>query len=247
MNNIAIKFDHVSKKYFRGGKYQPSLSEWLKTIITGEGFQRSEFKALDKISFVIKKGQAIGIIGDNGAGKSTILKLMARITYPNEGEIEINGKVAGLLELGAGFNGELTGKENVYIYGSILGLNKNHINKIYPKIVNFSELKDFMNSPVKHYSAGMMARLAFSVSIFVEPDILLVDEVLAVGDISFRKKCLKFMKDYSKNSNHTVIFISHSLSHLKKLCPYLFWIEKGKVKAYGKTREIIKTYRSASL
>jgi ABC-type polysaccharide/polyol phosphate transport system ATPase subunit len=242
MTETAIEFKKVAKKYFKGGKYQPNFREWLGTITTGKGFQRLQFKALDEVSFTIKKGRAIGIIGSNGAGKTTILRLIARITYPNSGEILVNGKIAGLLELGAGFHGELTGEENVYLYGSILGLSKSRIKEVYPEIVRFSELKDFMDHPIKHYSSGMVARLAFSVSIFVEPDILLIDEILAVGDISFRKKCLKFMKNYIKNPKNTVILVSHSAEQVREVCDEVIWIEEGKIKMRGLTKKVLAKY-----
>lgn len=241
-NDIAIKIEHVTKRYFSGSNYQPNLLEWIEAIVTGNNFKRPQFKAIDDLSLTIKRGQVVGFIGSNGAGKSTLLKLINKITFPNEGTIEINGTVAGLLELGAGFHGELTGKENVQLYGTILGLSKEKIRKIYDDVVDFAGLHEFMDTPYRHYSSGMKARLAFSISIFVEPDILLIDEVLAVGDINFQKKCIKFMKNYCKDPNHTVIFVSHQNQNVKAICDHLVWLEHGKIKTQGPTDKILKEY-----
>jgi ABC-type polysaccharide/polyol phosphate transport system ATPase subunit len=242
MNEIAVSFNQVTKRYFKGGRYQPTLREWLGTIVTGKSFQRPRFKALDKVSFTIQKGKVVGIIGSNGAGKSTILKLISRITYPNEGKIEINGSVAGLLELGTGFHSELTGRENVFLYASILGLRKNKIEQIYPKIVEFAGIEDFMGMPIKHYSSGMLARLGFAVAIHIEPDILLIDEVLAVGDIAFQKKCMEFMMNYCNDPNHTVVFVSHNTDHIKMICDKVIWIENGGIKKCSLTKIVLDKY-----
>ena len=239
---LAIEFDKVTKRYFKGKRYQPSFRDWMGAVATGKSFSKPTFKALDNVSFKIKKGQVIGFIGSNGAGKSTLLKLMSRITAPNEGTIKMSGSVAGLLELGTGFHPELTGEENVFIYGSILGLKRKRIEELYPKIVDFAGISEFMDTPIKHYSSGMLARLGFSVAIHIEPDILLIDEVLAVGDMHFQKKCMKFMTDYCKDPRHTVVFVSHSNQNVRKICNELIWLEHGKVKKIGPTDELLKDY-----
>ena len=242
MKKVAISFKQVTKHYFKGGHYQPTLREWLGAIFTSKTFQRPQFKALDKISFDIQKGQVVGFIGSNGAGKSTILKLALRITYPSQGTITINGSIAGLLELNTGFHPELTGKENIYLYASILGLSKEKIKKTYPYILKFSDLKNFINMPIKHYSSGMLARLGFSVAIHIEPKILLIDEVLSVGDLAFQEKCIKFMKNYCKNPQHTVIFVSHNLDNIRAICDRVIWIEQGKIMESGETEKVLQKY-----
>jgi len=242
MNEIALSFKGVTKRYFKGGHYQPTLREWLGAIFTSKNFQRPQFKALNKVSFEIEKGQVVGFIGSNGAGKSTILKLVLKITYPSEGEIAINGTAAGLLELNTGFHPELTGKENIFLYGSILGMSREKIKSIYPHVVKFSGLKDFMGMPIKHYSSGMLARLGFSVAIHIEPDILLIDEVLSVGDLAFQEKCMKFMTKYCQDPNHTVLFVSHNIESIKAICDRVIWIEHGKIREAGKTKETINAY-----
>ncbi|OGD63334.1 hypothetical protein A2160_02510 [Candidatus Beckwithbacteria bacterium RBG_13_42_9] len=242
MKKIALSFNKVTKKYFKGGHYQPTLREWAGAIFTGKSFQRPQFKALNQISFAVQKGEVVGIVGSNGAGKSTILKMALKITFPNEGSVTINGTATGLLELNTGFHPELTGNENVYLYGSILGLSKERLDLIYPHVVKFSGLKGFMDMPIKHYSSGMLARLGFSIAIHVEPDILLIDEILSVGDLAFQEKCMKFMKNYCRNPNHTVVFVSHLLENIRAICTRVIWMEHGKVVESGKTNEVLKRY-----
>lgn len=242
MSKKVIKFKKVTKKYFKGGRYQPSFREWIYTLITGNSFQRPQFTALDNLSFSITKGQVVGFIGSNGAGKSTILKLISKITFPNNGQVTVSGSVAGLLELGTGFHPELTGKENVFLYASILGMKKKQIKKMYSQVVEFAGIKEFMDSPIKHYSSGMLARLGFSVASHIEPEILLIDEVLSVGDLAFQEKCMKFMKDYCKNPNHTVVFVSHHLENVKSICDRVIWIEHGEIVYDGTAKEVIPKY-----
>lgn len=242
MKQAALIFDLVTKRYFKGGHYQPTLREWASAIFTGNSFQRPQFKALNRISFMVEKGQVVGIIGSNGAGKSTILKLALKITFPNEGSVTINGTAAGLLELNTGFHPELTGDENIYLYGSILGLSKRKLDAVYPQVVKFSGIKGFMGMPVKHYSSGMLARLGFSIAIHIEPDILLIDEVLSVGDLAFQEKCMQFMKNYCKNPHHTVIFVSHQLDNIRAICDRVIWIEHGKIIDSGETKVMLQKY-----
>ena len=238
----AVEFSKVTKKYYKGGRYQPTFREWFGAIFGGEKFQRPKFKALDSVSFSIKRGKVIGFLGSNGAGKSTVLKLISKITYPNSGRITVNGSVAGLLELGTGFHHELSGHENIYLYGAILGLSKNQVDDIYDEVVEFSGIRDFVDSPLKHYSSGMIARLGFSVAIHLKPDILLIDEVLAVGDLAFRDKCMNYMVEYCKDPDHTVVFISHDPENVKLICEEVIWLDHGKVVEIGKTSKVLKKY-----
>lgn len=242
MKKIAVCFNNVTKRYFKGKRYQPTFREWLGAIFSDQKFQRPQFKAINNLSFQIEKGQVVGFIGSNGAGKSTILKLILKITYPNEGSIILHGKTAGLLELGAGFHPELTGKENIFLYASILGLSRERIKKAYPKIVKFSGIKDFINSPIRHYSSGMLARLGFSVAIHIEPDILLIDEVLSVGDLAFQKKCMNFIKAYCQNPKHTVVFVSHNVESVKAICDKVIWLEHGQIKQSGNVDQVLVKY-----
>ncbi|MFC1748549.1 ABC transporter ATP-binding protein [Pseudomonadota bacterium] len=242
MSQVAINFNQVVKKYYRGKRYQPSFREWIDAMFTGESFSRPKFKALNKISFEIKKGQVVGFVGSNGAGKSTILKLMMKITYPNVGKVKVNGSVAGLLELGTGFHPALTGRENVFLYSSILGLKRVEVEQLYPKIVKFAGVSKFMDSPIKQYSSGMLARLGFAVAVHLNPDVLVIDEVLAVGDMAFQKKCMNFMRDYCSNPNHTVVFVSHNIENVRLICDQVIWIEEGKIVQQGDTKKVLKDY-----
>lgn len=242
MSQTAISFNKVTKRYFKGGKYQPTLKEWIEAVLTQEGFQRPEFKALDNVSFKIKKGSVVGFIGSNGAGKSTILKLISRITYPSKGNMTVNGSIAGLLALGAGFHPDLTGRENIYLYSAILGLKKSKIKENYSKVIEFSGIEEFIETPIKHYSSGMVARLAFSIVIHIEAEILLIDEVLAVGDLAFRSKCMNFIKKYSSDPNHTVLYVSHSMESVQAICDEVIWLENGEIKMSGKVEKILPSY-----
>jgi lipopolysaccharide transport system ATP-binding protein len=199
------------------------------------------FWALKDISFEIKKGEAVGIIGRNGAGKSTLLKILSRITKPTEGYVRMHGRVGSLLEVGTGFHPELTGRENVYLNGAIIGMRKKEIDHKFDEIVAFAEINRFIDTPVKLYSSGMYVRLAFAVAAHLEPDILIVDEVLAVGDAAFQKKCLGRMGVVAKEGR-TVLFVSHNLATLKQLCPTSFWLNAGEIKAYGYTPDVVASY-----
>jgi lipopolysaccharide transport system ATP-binding protein len=200
-----------------------------------------EFWALNDVSFEVKPGEVIGIIGRNGAGKSTLLKILSRITKPTNGRVEINGRVGSLLEIGTGFHPELTGRENVYLNGSILGMSKWEIDRKFDEIVSFAEVEEFLDTPVKRYSSGMYVRLAFAVSAHLEPEILIVDEVLAVGDVQFQKKCLGKMSDVGK-AGRTVLFVSHNMAALQNLCQNAVILHKGSVVARGTVNEMIKVY-----
>lgn len=203
-----------------------------------------EFWALKNISFQIRQGEAVGIIGRNGAGKSTLLKILSRITEPTTGRFELQGRVSSLLEVGTGFHMELTGRENIYLNGTILGMKRAEIKQKFDEIVSFSGIEKFIDTPVKHYSSGMKVRLAFSVAAHLEPEILIVDEVLAVGDAEFQKKCLGKMDEVSKNRGRTVIFVSHNLAAVERLCNKGIYLKNGAVNYIGSASETLKEYSS---
>ena len=231
----------------RGSKNHPNAGSSTAsatpgaTVAAGANGRSPFIWALKDINFEVRQGEVVGLIGRNGAGKSTLLKILARITRPTEGHAEIHGRVGSLLEVGTGFHAELTGRENVYMSGAILGMRKAEIDRKFDEIVAFSEVERFLDTPLKHYSSGMQMRLAFAVAAHLEPEILLVDEVLAVGDAAFQKKCLGKMGDISKQGR-TIIFVSHNMTALRALCTRLTWLEAGQVKASGDSSEIVNRY-----
>ncbi len=200
--------------------------------------------ALKDVSFEVKHGEVVGIIGRNGAGKTTLLKILSRITEPTEGRAEIHGRVGSLLEVGTGFHPELTGRENIYLNGAILGMKKAEIDRKFDEIVAFAEIEKFLDTPVKHYSSGMYVRLAFAVAAHLEPEILLVDEVLAVGDDAFQKKCLGKMGDVAREGR-TVLFVSHNMGAINQLCPTCVWLDYGRIRSLGPTSPIVSSYLKA--
>ena len=204
-DQTVIKFDHVTKQFSKLN--QKTFKEFIPALLRGEKTQDT-FTALDDISFEIKKGETVGIIGPNGSGKSTILKLIAGVMSPNSGKVSVSGSISPLIELGAGFHPELTGIENIYLNGAILGLKRKEIKNNLQSIIDFSELQEFINQPVKHYSSGMYMRLAFAVAIHVHPEILIVDEILAVGDQAFQEKCFKRMEIFKSSKDITIIFVN---------------------------------------
>ncbi len=240
MDQPVISLEHISVRYRVPHERVSGIKEfairWLQRKITFD-----EFWALQDISFTIDEGEIFGIIGRNGAGKSTLLKLIARVLYPTRGRIVAIGDVAPLLELGAGFNNELTGKENIYLNGALLGHTRKEMDRLFPSIIEFSEVGDFIDAPLRTYSSGMVARLGFSVATCVQPDILLVDEVLAVGDSRFQEKCLKRMSEYHEKGT-TIVFVSHSMDTVRKICHRAVWLELGKVKCLGQSEEVIQNY-----
>jgi len=250
--DTVIKIENIGKRYLIGKRENyltlaESLSDFLKnpmnklkSLFDNKG---PRFWALKNISFDVKKGEVIGVIGSNGAGKSTLLKILSRITEPTEGRAEIKGRLASLLEVGTGFHPELTGRENVYLNGSILGMRRSEIDIKFDEIVEFSGVRKFLDTPVKRYSSGMYVRLAFSVAAHLEPEILLVDEVLAVGDASFQKKCLGKMRDVS-HEGRTIFFVSHNMAAIQALCSRTILIEKGSVSFDGNSEEAISKYLS---
>lgn len=240
MENIAIKVDHVGMKFNLSKEKVDNLKEYIIKSLKKE-IQYNEYWALKDVTFTVEKGDKVGILGLNGAGKSTLLKTIAGVFKPSEGTITKNGKIVPLLELGAGFDPQYTGKENIFLYGAMLGYSKDFIQEKYEEIVEFSELKDFIDVPIKNYSSGMKSRLGFSIATTVTPDILILDEVLAVGDAKFRKKSEKKIKSMFKNGV-TVLFVSHSLKQVKRLCNKAMILEKGKLLAYGDIDEIAPMY-----
>lgn len=239
MNEIAIDVKNIKKVYKLYDK--PSLRMKEALSLTGKKYHK-EFHALRDISFQVKKGEMLGIIGKNGAGKSTLLKIITGVLTPSSGTVEINGKVSALLELGAGFNPEYTGIENIYLNGSMIGFTKEEMNKKLDDIIQFADIGDFINQPVKSYSSGMFARLAFAVSINVEPDILIVDEALSVGDVFFQAKCYKKLNDL-KNSGKTILFVTHDMGSVIKYCNRAILINDGVIEAEGKPSEIVDIYK----
>lgn len=244
----AITFNHVTKTYSTSkGKYgllRDAVSENLTGFFKKKKSNKNQVAALRNISFIVKKGETIGIIGRNGAGKSTILKLISKITYPNKGTVDANGKIAAFIELGAGLQHELTGRENIFLYGAILGMKKKEIEKKFDDIVNFSEIKKFLDLPIKKYSSGMYSRLGFSVCAFCDPDILLVDEVLAVGDVNFQKRCLDKMHSFAKEK--TIVFVSHNMHAIRSICTRVIYLKKGKIIKIGNPSEVIGHYLKES-
>jgi lipopolysaccharide transport system ATP-binding protein len=207
----------------------------------------TSFWALRDVSFDVQRGQVVGLIGRNGAGKSTLLKILSRITEPSEGLIRLRGRVASLLEVGTGFHPELTGRENIYLNGTILGMRKVEIDRKFDQIVAFSEIEKFLDTPVKRYSSGMYVRLAFAIAAHLEPEILIVDEVLAVGDYAFQKKCLGKMRDVATGDGRTVLFVSHNMGALSQLCELGILLEQGMVKTVGPVKDVIKSYMKSGL
>jgi lipopolysaccharide transport system ATP-binding protein len=258
--SVAIRAENLGKKYIL--RHQPGsgrhryvalrdvlayrFKQLFKSRSRNSNGTHEEFWALKNVSFEIKPGEAVGIIGRNGAGKSTLLKLLSRITEPSEGQIELEGRIASLLEVGTGFHPELTGRENIFLNGAILGMTGAEIKKKFDEIVAFAEVEKFLDTPVKRFSSGMYMRLAFAVAAHLEPEILVVDEVLAVGDAAFQKKCLGKMQDVSKSEGRTVLFVSHNMDAIARLCTRCFYFVKGELKMSGTPEEAIKAYSEYS-
>lgn len=241
---IAIDIENVSRiyqKYSARHRFQTFKSAFVKGDLFKALKPDELVTALDEVNFKIKKGTTFGIIGENGSGKSTLLKVVAGITKPTSGRIDVRGKVSALIELGAGFHPEISGRENVYINGIMLGLSKREINEKFDEIVRFAELEEFIEAPVKTYSSGMYMRLGFSIAINVNPDILLIDEVLAVGDASFVPKCLDRIDDFRRRKK-TILFVSHDLRTVEKICDQVIWLKEGKIRAMGHPKRVIDLY-----
>jgi lipopolysaccharide transport system ATP-binding protein len=253
MTKPAIRVAGVAKRYQIGGKDRDaqSLREMLSTImgaplrrlrrLRGEASPREEFWALRDISFDIARGSSVGIIGANGAGKSTLLKVLSHITHPTHGQIEYRGRLATLLEVGTGFHSELTGCENIFLNGILLGMRRHEIRQHFDAIVDFSGVEKFLHTPVKRYFSGMYVRLAFAVAAHLDPDILIVDEVLAVGDLEFQNKCLNKLSAVVR-SGRTVLFVSHNLDAIQRVCTQTMYMRQGRLAFHGPTREAIERY-----
>ncbi len=261
MTDLAIHVDHVSKQFHLGTRY--SYLRFSESLLgAGASLLRAPGKllgrtppeaksaadiwALDDVSFAVNQGEVLGIIGRNGAGKSTLLKVLSHITRPTRGRVGVAGRVGSLLEVGTGFHPELTGRENIFLNGSVLGMTRSEVRHKFDEIVAFAEVDDFLDTPVKRYSSGMYVRLAFAVAAHLEPEILVVDEVLAVGDARFQQKCLGKMGDVSK-SGRTVLFVSHNMTAISGLCSRAIWLEGGRVKSDGPVKETVSQYLTAAL
>ena len=237
---MRIVFEEVTKHFFK--QEDRTLKELIPSLL--KGVKPGEFiNALKDINLDIQKGDTVGVLGKNGAGKSTLLKVIAGVTQPTHGKVIVEGKIAPLIELGAGFHPQLTGRENIYLNGSIFGLSKTQINEIFDEIVSFSELKRFIDTPVKHYSSGMYMRLGFSVAVHTPFDILLTDEILAVGDADFQEKCINKMNLFKKQGK-IIIFVSHALETVQKFCTKGLLLDKGNQIYYGGVDEAIEQYKS---
>ena len=257
---VAIQVSGVKKMYrlgqIGGGSLQADLQSWWAKVRGKEDpnakigeEQRSNgetFMALNGIDLTIYQGEAVGIIGSNGAGKSTLLKLLSKVTAPTKGEIDIYGRIASMLEVGTGFNLEMTGRENVYLNGAILGMTKSEIDAKMEEIIDFSEVREFIDTPVKRYSSGMFVKLAFSVAAHLDSEIMIMDEVLAVGDMAFQKKCLNKMRDAAKQDGRTVLYVSHNMNTIRQLCDRCIVLDKGKVVFEGNVDEAIGIYLGAN-
>lgn len=260
MAEVIIEVERLSKMYrlgaFGTGSFRQDVQHWLNTKVLRKkdpffqagnttGYEGEALWALQDVSFDVKRGEALGIVGNNGSGKSTLLKIISRIVRPTQGAVRGNGKVSSLLEVGTGFHSELTGRENIFISGYILGMTRSEINRKFDEIVAFSGVERFIDTPVKRYSSGMYVRLAFAVAAHLEPDILIVDEVLAVGDTDFQKKCLGKMREISQTAGRTILFVSHSMQAVNSLCNKALWLQHGKVQKWGNASEIVNSYVSS--
>ncbi len=258
MSDIAITAEKISKKFYIGRRQEKyktlrdTIADAVKSPLrkagnllrghaTGAAELNEAIWALEDVSFQVRRGEVIGIIGRNGAGKSTLLKILSRITEPTAGYAELRGRVGSLLEVGTGFHPELTGRENVYLNGAILGMRRAEINRNFDQIVAFAEVEKFIDTPVKHYSSGMYLRLAFAVAAHLEPEILIVDEVLAVGDASFQKKCLNKMEDVGKQGR-TVLFVSHNMPAVTNICERVILLDNGRVSLDGTAHQVVSKY-----
>jgi homopolymeric O-antigen transport system ATP-binding protein len=245
---VMVSVDGLGKRYRLGentagyGRLTESLSNLVRRRRGRDVAAHGEIWALRDASFEIEQGEVVGLIGRNGAGKSTLLKLLARVTRPTKGRAEIRGRVGSLLEVGTGFHQELTGRENVYLSGAILGMRRGEIRRRFDEIVSFAEVEEFIDTPVKRYSSGMGLRLGFAVAAFLEPEVLLVDEVLAVGDLAFRKKCLGRIGDVSHDDGRTVVFVSHDLNSILSTCPRALLVERGVILADGPSESVVREY-----
>ena len=236
VRNVTIRFNLANQKV-------DNLKEYVIKLVKKE-LMFQEFLAVKDVSFTVRKGEAWGIVGTNGSGKSTLLKAISGILKPYKGSIQVNGSIAPLIELGAGFDGNLTARENIFLNGCVLGHSEKYMKEHFDEIVDFAELWDFLDSPIKNYSSGMKARLGFAIATMVRPEILIVDEILAVGDYKFRKKCEKRMDEMLGNGT-TLLYVSHSIQDIQKMCSHALWLDKGKMMMVGEAQEVCKAYIEA--
>lgn len=239
----AVRLENVSVKYVAPSERFNTFKEYAIRWLQGK-VKHQSFLALNNVNLTVYQNEIFGIIGNNGAGKSTLLKLVSRVLRPSSGRVYVKGRVAPLLELGAGFHPELSGRENVFLNGAMLGFSRTEMNRKFSEIVDFSEIGDFIEAPLRTYSSGMQARLGFSVAMDVDPDILILDEILSVGDESFQHKCLRRIDEIIRGKA-TVMIVSHNMEMIEKMCQRTAWLDHGEVKAIGETREVIDTYRRA--
>ena len=242
-SGCVIDVDNVTMIFNMASEQLNSLKEYFIKLFRHELFF-SEFRALKNISFKVNRGEVVGLVGTNGSGKSTMLKIIAGVLEPSEGTCTVRGNIAPLIELGAGFDMDLTARENIYLNGSLLGYNKRFIDDKFDEIVDFAELKDFVDMPLKNYSSGMVARIAFAIATITEPDILIVDETLSVGDVFFQQKCERRIQHFIESGDVTVLFVSHSIEQVERICQRAIWIEKGDMRMDGPVDKVCEAYRN---
>lgn len=240
--DIMIEFDHVDMIFNIASEQLNNLKEYFIKLVKHQLFFE-EFKALKDISFQIRRGEVYGVVGTNGSGKSTLLKLVAGVLEPSHGTVKVNGTIAPIIELGAGFDFELTARENVYLNGALLGYSEKFIDESYDKIIDFAEVREFQDMPIKNYSSGMVARIAFAIATVTTPDILVVDEALSVGDFRFQEKCEKRINELVHEHGTTLLFVSHSIEQVERVCERALWIEKGEMRMQGPVAEVCEAYR----
>ena len=245
MNDIVIEVKNATVRFNKSSESISGLKEYLIKMLKRE-LMFQEFLALKNINFTVKRGESWGLIGKNGSGKSTLLKLISGIIRPYQGNVTVNGSISPLIELGAGFDPELTARENIFLNGALLGYSKKFIESHFQEIVDFAELNDFIDVPIKNFSSGMSARLGFAIATVQKPDTLIVDEVLAVGDFAFQQKCKERMEHLLSNGT-TLLFVSHSIEQVKELCSQAIWIDNGEVRAIGDTYSVSQEYLSSML
>ena len=243
MSEPVIVINHVTMVFNIASEQLNNLKEYFLAIMKRTLFFK-EFKALEDIDFVVNRGEQYGIVGTNGSGKSTLLKIIAGVLEPSKGRVAIGGTIAPLIELGAGFDMELTARENIYLNGALLGFSQDFIDERFDSIVDFAEVRDFLDMPMKNYSSGMIARVAFAVATATVPDILVVDEALSVGDFRFQEKCEARIRELVEQHNTTLLFVSHSIDQVERVCDKAVWIEKGHMRMIGDAKEVCEAYRN---
>ncbi len=243
MPEYVIEVNDVSMVFNIASEQLNNLKEYFIKLVRHELFFK-EFRALKHVNFKVRRGEVVGLVGTNGSGKSTMLKCIAGVLEPSEGNIFVRGNIAPLIELGAGFDPELTARENIYLNGALLGYSNDFIDEHLQEIIDFAELQNFMDMPLKNYSSGMVARIAFAIATVTEPDVLIVDETLSVGDVFFQEKCEKRIKNFIDSGNVTVLFVSHSMEQVERICQRAIWIEKGEQRMDGLVGDVLKAYKA---